>query len=113
MPMNFVKISGVIRRTPRIDECSPSERVRSTLQINESSKYPQMATILAIRAAADELMRFANGDRVVVRGHLSVSMKTDKLQIFVDKIRPAKSLREHMSCVHHMQIPTGGPIAHL
>jgi hypothetical protein len=109
--MNALKISGVIRRTPRIDDSSPSERVHSTLQINESSKYPQMASILAIGAAADELMQFANGDRVVIRGHLSVSMRTDKLQIFVDKIRREKSLRGHVTCMHHMEIPTGGSVA--
>ena len=103
--MNALKISGVIRRTPRIDDCSPSERVHATLQINESSKYPQMAVILAVGAAADELMQFANGDRVVVRGHLSVSMRDDKLQIFVDKIRPEKSLRAQVTCTHRMQIP--------
>jgi len=103
--LNSLRIVGVIRRTPRIDDSCPSERVHSTLQINESSKYPQMASILAIGAAADELMQFANGDRVVIRGHLSVSMRTDKLQIFVDKIRAQKPLPKSSPCTHHMQIP--------
>ena len=96
MATNYVQIGGVIRRTPRIE----TSHVRSALEINMGSKYPQTANLVANGAAAEELMEFASGDRVIVRGHLSCAMHTGKLRIVVENIHEDK-----FEGAHHMTIP--------
>jgi hypothetical protein len=100
MPMNLVHIAGVIV-SPIVGESSDFASGR--LLINETAKHRQVATLVALGQAIEEVRKFSVGDRVLIKGHLSVS--ANKLRIVVDSIEPNEVLPKCPPCTHQMQIP--------
>ena len=98
--MNSLQIAGVIASP--VAGASP-HFARGKLLINETSKHRQVASIAALGQMAEELRKFSVGERVVITGHLTV--KENRLQIFVDGIQPNEAIPKSSPCTHRMQIP--------
>lgn len=108
MPMNLVQITGVIALQPGSFIAHGTSSARSRLHINEQSQHEQLAAIVASGQAADDLLQYAVGDRVLIEGKLSVSKKTGKLQILIHSIRTGEVFSESSPLTHHMTIPVMG-----
>ncbi len=104
MPMNFVQIEGVIESTPEAITLPNFQGVTARMSINPKARNFQVVDLVATNAVGQELLLYGRGDRVLLRGHLTVSAKTNKLQIFADRFECSESLPKS-SCVHHLQIP--------
>jgi hypothetical protein len=100
MPMNLVKIAGVIASEPtwRKDQCT----VR--MAFNETSKRTdQFLSITANETISPEVAKFPVGSHVFITGYLVVSNQRG-VQIKVNSIVEDYFHPEPLS--HHIEIPT-------